>query len=197
MSASGATGLSQACDPPLLATPAIEKSPSAEQKGFSRINANPGDRASRDGLAIPSEAVLGSPIDPDDPTDGCSGAAAVPSGWGGSRPTGSGDSRGRKPNRPFRRLALPERQCFRSAWRLPRLQVQKDKLRPNWPPRLSCASVSSRVHTLADCSAILEPLLKSVFICASAYVRSFEGGLRARLLKSRQALFHESCGEAA
>jgi hypothetical protein len=29
---------------------------------------------------------------------------------------------------------------------------------------------SSRVHTLTDCGAVLEPFLKSAFICASAYV---------------------------
>jgi hypothetical protein len=124
---------------PLPSESGIEKKPLCRAKGLSRINANPGDRASRDGLAIPSEAVLGGPIDPDDPTDGCSGAAAAASGWGGNRPTGSGGNRGRKPNRPFRRLVLPGRQWFRSAWHLPRLQ--KDKLRSNWPLRLSCASV--------------------------------------------------------
>lgn len=189
MPASGSIGLSRAC----RRIP-IEKKPLCRAEGLSRINANPGDRANRDDHAIPSEAVRGGPIDPAGPTDGCSGAAAAASGWGGNRPTDSGGNRGRKPNRPFRRLVLPARQWFRSAWHLPRLQ--KDKLRSNWPLRLSCASVSSRVHTLTDCGAILEPLLKSAFIRASAYVRLIAGGLCGRPRKSRQTVLHQSCGEA-
>jgi hypothetical protein len=54
---------------------------------------------------------------------------------------------------------------------------------------------SSRVHTLTDCGAVLEPLLKSAFICASAYVDLIDGGRCGRLLKSRRAFLHQSCGE--